>query len=124
MTTPLGVTYPCPIRPSAHSDASSAQNMCIGADATGQVRKDKAAEAGALAAVVDALNRPTNQSLVDQGIATLKLLTKNSKPLREQAIKAGAKPEWIKVPNGSGTTSSWTTSRLPSFGLTTRRKAA
>ena len=98
--------------------------MCIGADEAGSERKEKAAEVGALEATVDALNRHTNERLVDQGTATLKLITKNSKPLRERAARAGAKAEWLKVPNSSGTSRTGSTSRLPSFGLTTRRKAA
>ena len=79
-------------------------------------------DAGALAAIVNALLKHTSTaSLNEQGVSALRLLTKGSKPYRAMALEAGAKPEWLRTPSSGMTfAGSWTTSKLSGLGLSTR----
>lgn len=73
------------------------QNICFGSDPNGDARKKKACEDGALVAIVSALKRHSEQSsVIEQGAATLRLLTHKNKLLKAQAMEAGAKTEWLK----------------------------
>ena len=73
------------------------QNCCYGEDDQAVNRRQSAAKAGALKAVIDAMNAhhaiPAAQEV---GAATLRLILHKVPTLREEAIKLGAKPEWVK----------------------------
>ena len=73
------------------------QNCCDGEDDMAIHRRQSAAKAGALKAVIDAMNAhhaiPAAQEV---GAATLRLILHKVPTLREEAIKLGAKPEWVK----------------------------
>ena len=94
------------------------QNIIIGQDANDKMRKDRAVEAGALEAIVEAARRYEEMpSVLDQGTATLRLLCSKDKDLRRRAEELGAKKDWLgpqeKVRRESGGLSS-------RMGLTSR----
>jgi hypothetical protein len=72
------------------------QNCCDGEDDMAIHRRQSAADAGALKAVIGAMNAhhaiPAAQEV---GVATLRLILHKVPTLREEAIKLGAKPEWL-----------------------------
>jgi len=78
------------------------QNICFGNDANGLSRKELAVEKGCLNAIVDAIKKyEDTPSVLDQGAATLRLLTSKQPLLKAKAMEAGAKKQWL-VSSGGG----------------------
>lgn len=98
------------------------QNCCYGEDDMSIYRRQKAADAGALKAVIDAMNAhhaiPAAQEV---GAATLRLILHKVPTLREEAIKLGAKPEWVK-PFVKETTGITSFRRFTTTGIGTGRR--
>ena len=102
------------------------QNCCYGEDDQAVNRRQSAAKAGALKAVIDAMNAhhaiPAAQEV---GVTTLRLIIDKVPGLREEAIKLGAKPEWLDplVKEMTGMTSSMTSfRRMAATGIGTARR--
>jgi hypothetical protein len=98
------------------------QNCCYGEDDMAIHRRQKAADVGALKAVIDAMNAhhaiPAAQEV---GAATLRLILHKVPGLREEAIKLGAKPEWVK-PFVKETTGMTSFRRIAATGIGTGRR--
>jgi hypothetical protein len=98
------------------------QNCCYGEDEMAIHRRQKAADVGALKAVIDAMNAhhaiPAAQEV---GAATLRLILHKVPGLREEAIKLGAKPEWVK-PFVKETTGMTSFRRIAATGIGTGRR--
>jgi len=78
------------------------QNICFGNDQNGMGRREKAVEHGCLNVIVTAIKKyEDTPSVLDQGAATLRLLTNKNKLLKAKAMEAGAKPEWLKSSGGA-----------------------
>ena len=89
------------------------QNICFGKDANGAERKEKAVEVGALTAIVNAIKKyEDTSSVIDQGAATLRLLTGNSQLLKAKAMEVGAKGAWLKSSGGISARMGGFTSRM------------
>ena len=89
------------------------QNICFGSDPNGQVRRARAIEAGALDAIVAAIRKYEERtSVLDQGAATLRLLTNNVRHLKAKAVEAGAKKEWLTPSAGFSARFGSLTSRM------------
>ena len=102
------------------------QNCCDGEDDMAIHRRQSAAKAGALKAVIDAMNAhhaiPAAQEV---GVTTLRLIIDKVPGLREEAIKLGAKPEWLDplVKEMTGMASSMTSfRRMAATGIGTARR--
>lgn len=73
------------------------QNACFGEDEHALVRRQVAADEGAIEAVLAAMRRcETIQSMRDVSRATLRLLVHHLPELRSKAQALGARPEWVK----------------------------
>lgn len=69
----------------------------LGADSGGAARKSRAVEAGAIGAVVKAMQAfPADQSVQDHGARALANVTHRNYDLKKEAISAGADAEWLE----------------------------
>jgi|Transcript_28412 hypothetical protein len=73
------------------------RNITTGDDANAFRRKQLVAEAGAIGAIVVAVNKYEGTgSVAEQGIVTLRQLTSKTPLLQARALEAGAKKEWLR----------------------------
>ena len=96
------------------------QNCCYGEDPHAITRREAAGAEGALEAVIDAIRNHSQSSTIQEvGMATLRLMVHRVTNLREEAVKLGAQPEWVKpIKEGGGVMSF-----RKGFGFGTSRKA-
>ena len=77
----------------ARGDVESA---ALGPDAGGAARKERAVAAGAIDAVVGAMQEHAEHAAVQEhGARALANMTHKNEPLREQAVQKGARQEWL-----------------------------
>ena len=80
------------------------QNCCYGEDPHAITRRETAAREGAIKAVLDAIvAHPDSAPMQDVGAATLRLMVHRVNSLRDEALKLGAQPGWVKpIREGGG----------------------
>ena len=80
------------------------QNCCYGEDPHAITRRETAAAEGAIKAVLDAIAaHPDSAPMQDVGAATLRLMVHRVNSLRDEALKLGAQPAWVKpIREGGG----------------------
>lgn len=99
-----------------HMGCMALENICYGSDPPSLVRRREAVKAGGVGAVLKAMEQYKEiQGSKEVGVVTLQLMVERMPELREQAIAAGAKPEWLKE-KGSGTSSSRTNRLFGTWG--------
>lgn len=98
------------------------QNCCYGEDPHATTRRERAAEEGALKTVLDAIKRhQASAPMQEVGAATLRLMVHRVHSLRDEALKLGAQPEWVKpIREGGGILSF----RKVGFGTSRRKQKA
>ena len=95
------------------------QNCCYGEDPHAITRRESAAAEGGLKAVLDAIVKHSDSVAIQEvGVATLRLMVHRVTTLRDEAIKLGAQPDWVKpIREGGGILS------FRKFGFGTSRKS-
>jgi len=92
-----------------HMGCMALENTCFGDDPPSLIRRREAVQAGGVEAVLAAMDKfAALKGSNEVGVVTLQLMVHRMPELREKALAAGVKPEWLREsgsPSGSSSRS-------------------